>query len=77
MQRQSAFLCALVLISMLALPAVVIAADNNVGTWKLNLAKSTYGPGLAPKSQKTRTVTQTGTNAQGQALNVTSVYDKQ
>ena len=159
MQRQSAFLFALVLISMLALPAGVIAADNNVGTWKLNLAKSTYGPGLAPKSQtltieawgedgvkytadgvgadgqptraefqakydgkdyaftgnpdadmlsykridannleattklkgkvtiaakamvsadgKTRTVTQTGTNAQGQALNVTSVYDKQ
>ena len=26
---------------------------------------------------KTRTVTQTGTNAQGQALNVTSVYEKQ
>jgi hypothetical protein len=150
---------ALVLISVLALTAVVIAADNNVGTWKLNLAKSKYSPGPAPKSQmltieawgadgvkytadgvgadgkptraqfqakydgkdyaftgnpdadllsyrridansleattklkgkvtiaakvvvsadgKTRTVTQMGTNAQGQVLNVTSVYDKQ
>ena len=26
---------------------------------------------------KTRTVTQTGTNAQGQALNVSSVYERQ
>jgi len=42
---------ALVLMSVLALTAVVIAADNNVGTWKLNLAKSTYSPGPAPKSQ--------------------------
>ncbi len=159
MQRQFALMCALVLISVLALTAVVIAADNNVGTWKLNLAKSKYSPGPAPKSQtlkieawgddgvkyaadgvgadgkpthaefqakydgkeypfkgnpdadmlsykridantleattklhgkgtiaakavvsadgKTRTVTQVGTNAQGQALNITSVYEKQ
>jgi hypothetical protein len=150
---------ALVMISVLVLTAVVIAADNNVGTWTLNLAKSNYSPGPAPKSQtlkieawgddgvkytsdgvgadsknthtefqakydgknyqfkgnpdadvlsykridantleatltlkgknttavkvvvsadgKTRTVTQTGTNAQGQALNISSVYDKQ
>ena len=51
MLRKSAFMFALVLLSVLALSAVVIAADNNVGTWKLNLAKSTYGPGQAPKSQ--------------------------
>ena len=31
-----------------------IAADSVVGTWKLNLAKSTFSPGPAPKSQ-TRT----------------------
>jgi len=31
-----------------------IAADAVVGTWKLNLAKSTFSPGPAPKSQ-TRT----------------------
>jgi len=28
-----------------------IAADAVVGTWKLNLAKSTFSPGPAPKSQ--------------------------
>jgi hypothetical protein len=42
---------ALVMISVLVLTAVVIAADNNVGTWTLNLAKSNYSPGPAPKSQ--------------------------
>jgi hypothetical protein len=31
-----------------------LAADSAVGTWKLNLAKSTFSPGPAPKSQ-TRT----------------------
>lgn len=51
MQRKYAFMFALVLISVLALTAMVFAADNNVGTWKLNLAKSKYGPGPAPKSQ--------------------------
>jgi hypothetical protein len=51
MQRISAFVFALALISVLALTAVVFAADNNVGTWKLNLAKSKYSPGPAPKSQ--------------------------
>ena len=159
MKRRFAFVFALVVISVMALTTVVIAADNNVGTWKLNLAKSKYRPGPAPKSQtlkieawgddglkyvadgvgadgkpthaefqakydgkdypfkgnpdadmlsykridantleatttlkgknttaikvvvsadgKTRTVTQTGTNAQGQALHITSVYERQ
>jgi hypothetical protein len=157
MKRTAASMCAVV--SVLVFTAVVIGADNNVGTWQLNLAKSDYSPGPAPKSQtlkieawgddgvryaadgvgadgkpthtefqakydgkdypfkgnpdadrlsykridantleatttlkgknttmvkvvvsadgKTRTVTQTGTNAQGQALNITSVYDRQ
>ena len=159
MKRTTAYLCALVVVSVLVSTAVVIAADNNIGTWQLNLAKSNYSPGPAPKSQtlkieawgddgvtyaadgvgadgkpthtefqakydgkdypfignpdadrlsykridantleattklngkstiaanvvvsadgKTRTVTQVGTNAQGQALNVTSVYERQ
>ena len=159
MKRTTAYLCALVVVSVLVSTAVVIAADNNVGTWQLNLAKSNYSPGPAPKSQtlkieawgddgvtyaadgvgadgkpthtefqakydgkdysftgnpdadklsykridantlevtttlkgknttafkvvvsadgKTRTVTQTGTNAQGQALHITSVYERQ
>ena len=159
MRKKSALLSALVLISLLALTAAMFAADNNVGTWKLNLAKSKYSPGPAPKSQtlkieawgddgvkytadgvgadgkpthaefqakydgkdypfkgnpdadmlsykridantlqattklngkatitakavvsadgKTRTVTQVGTNAQGQLLSITSVYERQ
>jgi len=28
-----------------------LAADAAVGTWKLNVAKSTFSPGPAPKSQ--------------------------
>src|SRR5436190_13478815 len=51
MQRQFAFVFALVVISLVALTTVVIAADNNVGTWKLNMAKSKFSPGPAPKSQ--------------------------
>src|SRR3979409_560045 len=34
------------------------AADTAVGTWKLNVAKSTFSPGPAPKSQ-TRTYAET------------------
>ena len=30
-------------------------ADLMLGTWKLNLAKSTYSPGPAPKSQTLKT----------------------
>jgi hypothetical protein len=37
--------------SILVLSFVALGADNNVGTWKLNLAKSKYSPGPAPKSQ--------------------------
>jgi hypothetical protein len=28
-----------------------LAADSEIGTWKLNVAKSTFSPGPAPKSQ--------------------------
>jgi hypothetical protein len=31
--------------------STVLAADAAVGTWKLNLGKSTFSPGPAPKSQ--------------------------
>jgi hypothetical protein len=50
--------------------AVALAAgapDSSVGTWTLNLAKSKFSPGPAPKSQ-TRTYAET---AQGTALTVT------
>jgi hypothetical protein len=42
------------------------AADTAVGTWNLNLAKSTFSPGPAPKSQ-TRTYAE---SAQGITLTV-------
>ena len=38
-------------IAMLTLGVVSFAADLNVGTWKLNVAKSKFSPGPAPKSQ--------------------------
>jgi hypothetical protein len=47
MQRKIAF----AMIMVLGLSVAALAADNNVGTWKLNLAKSTYSPGPPPKSQ--------------------------
>ena len=51
------------LLKSLRLPAVILlmgfalstqAADPRVGTWKLNVAKSTYSPGPAPKSATTK-----------------------
>jgi hypothetical protein len=42
---------ALVALSILILSRVSFGEDTNVGTWKLNLAKSKYSPGPAPKSQ--------------------------
>ena len=51
------------LLKSLRLPAVILlmgfalstqAADPRVGTWKLNVAKSTYSPGPAPKSLTTK-----------------------
>ena len=51
------------LLKSLKLPAVILlmgfalsaqAADPRVGTWKLNVAKSTYSPGPAPKSLTTK-----------------------
>ena len=51
MKRLSVFAFAVAGISLLALGTGVLAADSNIGTWKLNLAKSKYSPGPAPKSQ--------------------------
>jgi len=48
-------------LSLLVLSSVPLLAQDNpfVGIWKLNLAKSKFEPGPAPKSQ-TRTVCQDG-----------------
>ena len=37
--------------SVLTLNATTVPADNNIGTWKMNAAKSKFSPGPAPKSQ--------------------------
>jgi hypothetical protein len=36
---------------LVALASVASAANNSIGTWKLNVAKSTWSPGPAAKSQ--------------------------
>ncbi|MCI0619329.1 hypothetical protein L0244_40685 [bacterium] len=38
-----------VVVSLLFLGSIVQAADNHVGTWKLNVAKSKWSPGPPPK----------------------------
>ena len=63
--------------------AMAQAADPWLGTWKLNLAKSTYSPAsLAPKSQTTKqtasqdsvTATTDGVDAQGKPLHTDITY---
>ena len=45
---------AVIFLAMAAEGLVIAQSDPFVGTWKLNLAKSKFNPGPAPKSQ-TRT----------------------
>jgi hypothetical protein len=61
------------------------AGDPLIGTWVLNVAKSTYSPGPAPKSE-TRTYTATargftysskGIDADGKPTKNVEVFDKQ
>jgi hypothetical protein len=74
-----------VILAVLALTVIASGADSNVGTWKLNLAKSTYSPGPAPKSA-TLTIedhnggikyASHGENAEGSPTNIefTAKYD--
>ena len=60
---------ALFVTSLLAFASVASAADPVIGTWQLNLAKSKFSPGPAPKSE-TRTY---AASADGIALNWKSV----
>ena len=49
--RSSLFIGSLGVFSvMLLASSTAVAADNWLGTWKLNLAKSKFSPGPAPKS---------------------------
>ena len=49
MNRKS--LALLAAVGMAALCVTVFAADANIGTWTLNVAKSKFTPGPSPKSQ--------------------------
>jgi hypothetical protein len=60
------FIGAVLAIGTGAVVAAAPAADPAIGTWKLNLAKSKFSPGPAPKSQ-TRTYVE---SAQGIMLTV-------
>jgi hypothetical protein len=61
----------LVFAAVLLFSTVAQAADNWVGTWVLNVAKSKYDPGPAPKSQTTKleAVTSGGLKEMGDRLN--------
>lgn len=50
--RQSCLLAAVAvgLVVVFASTTMAQAGSSNLGTWKLNLAKSTFAPGTAPKS---------------------------
>jgi hypothetical protein len=45
---------AISLVLLLASIAVLQAADHFTGIWTLNVAKSTYSPGMPPRSQTTK-----------------------
>jgi hypothetical protein len=51
LEKKSVLRSALVVLTLLALTTLAFAADSNIGTWKMNPAKSKYSPGPAPKSQ--------------------------
>src|SRR5262245_3828645 len=76
--RTLALLALTVAVSALVLGGIAQAADNQVGTWKLNVAKSKYSPGPAPKESTTTVaaepngykVTIHGTNAEGNPIHI-------
>ena len=74
--RAFAMLAITVAVSALVLGSIAQAADNQAGTWKLNVAKSKYSPGPAPKEGTLTIESQAdglkftihGTNAEGKAV---------
>src|ERR1700687_5833764 len=71
--KRSISVLAILFFTLTAAGMVLAQSDPFVGTWKLNVAKSKYDPGPAPKSQ-TRTwdasgkVTVEGINAAGKKM---------
>src|SRR5262245_23798864 len=54
MRTRLAITCIALLSVLVLLTVTAMAADNLVGTWKLNVAKSKYSPGPAPQSNSVR-----------------------
>jgi len=78
--RKSLLVGALVVCAVMVFSSsIVLAADNWIGTWKLNVEKSKYSPGPAPKSltlevrglQGGIRHTSDGVNAEGKATHTT------
>lgn len=70
--------------ALLLIPGLVFGADPFLGTWKINIAKSTYSPGPAPKAG-TITYTEEGgwvilkndtVNADGKTVTRTNRYKR-
>jgi hypothetical protein len=85
MRNRLFFTSTSLIVAVLAFTVICWGADSNVGTWKFNLAKSTFSPGPGPKSA-TLTIeahdgaikyTVDGENAQGSPIHVeyTAKYD--
>ncbi len=76
MQKRLLLLAVTACVAMLISGSMAFAADNWVGTWKLDVARSTYSPGPAPKSQALKfeaspagiKLTSDGIDAQGKAI---------
>ena len=76
--RRLTLLAITVAVSVLVLGSIAQAADNQAGTWKLNVAKSKYSPGPAPKEGTLTIESQAdglkftihGTDAEGKAVHL-------
>ena len=76
--RTFALLAITMAVSVLVLGSIAQAADNQVGIWKLNVAKSKYSPGPAPKEGTLTIESQAdglkftihGTDAEGKAVHM-------
>ena len=83
--RTFRLLAIILAVSVLILGASAQAADNQVGTWKLDVAKSKYSPGPSPKEVTLTMESQAdglkftivGTDAEGKPIHIefSSKYD--
>ena len=87
MRNRSLLTLTVVLVAVLAFAMIAWGADSNLGTWKLNVDKSKYSPGPAPKSVTLIIeahdggikYTADGENAEGSPIHIefTAKYDGQ